>query len=130
MEAACLLVPWTADPPRVCAACAATSDKLPWARASVTRALGGKVVRSAPAGIGCRDCAKAALEALLPEVTDWETAISDQATKEAIPEYAKRRRGEPSAFTKQSASYITRYSTTTTWQEEAGPVLVSELKHK
>ena len=35
----------------------------------------------------------AALEALLPKVTDWETAISDQATKEAIPEYAKRRRG-------------------------------------
>ena len=68
------------------------------------------------------------MEALLPEVTDWETAISDQATKDAIPEYAKRRRGEPSAFTKQSASYITRYSTT--WQEEAEPVLVSELKHK
>ena len=68
------------------------------------------------------------MEALLPEVTDWETAISDQATKEAIPEYVKRRRGEPSVFTKQSASYITRYSTT--WQEEAEPVLVSELKHK
>ena len=68
------------------------------------------------------------MEALLPEVTDWETAISDQATKEAIPEYAKRRRGEPSAFTKHSATCFTRYSTT--WQEEAEPVLVSELKHK
>ena len=68
------------------------------------------------------------MEALLPEVTDWETAISDQATKEAIPEGAKRRRGAPSAFTKQSASCITRYSTT--WQEEAEPVPVCELKRK
>ena len=61
--------------------------------------LTGKSFERAPVGSGCRECAKAALEALLPEFTDWENAMSDQATKEAIPEYAKRRRGEPSAFT-------------------------------
>lgn len=128
MDASGPIVPWTGDPALVCAACSATSDKVPWARVSVTRAADGTVVRRTPIGSGCRECAEAALEAHLPNTLDWDTAVSDTATKEAIPNYVKLRRGEPSIFTKNSATALIRYSTT--WQEEAEPVDVAELKLK
>ena len=129
MDASGPIVPWTGDPALVCAACSsATSDKVPWARVSVTRAADGTVVRRTPIGSGCRECAEAALEAHLPNTLDWDTAVSDTATKEAVPNYVKLRRGEPRIFTKNSATALIRYSTT--WQEEAEPVDVAELKLK